>query len=70
MPSRVPQLDMGSRAALTAFDVIAALSPSDARSIARQLPHKRVVHVPHAIEPPRIPVGQATLRCGRYMMDM
>ena len=62
-PNHFETLDMGSRAALTAYDVVAALAPSDAARISQQLPHKRVVHVPHVIQaPPSAAAGQRALR--------
>ena len=61
-PNHFVKLDRGSRFALSAFDAVASLAPSDALSIAEQLPHKHVVHVPHVIEPPPILAKKGVLR--------
>ena len=49
-PNHFMSLDLHSRHGLTAFDAVAVLGPSDAKSVAAQLPHKHVTHIPHVIE--------------------
>jgi hypothetical protein len=51
-PNHFVHLDTHSRHALTAYDAVAVLGPSDATRVQEQLPHKHVVHVPHVIEDP------------------
>lgn len=61
-PNHFHRLDPSSRHALCAFDAVASLSPSDAQSIALQLPHKIVRHVPHIVVPPRQRRSKASIR--------
>ena len=49
-PSHTGELDLASAHALRAYDAVAALSPSDARSIGRELPSKRVARIPHVVD--------------------
>ena len=49
-PNHFVPLDAHSAHALPAYDTIASLAPSDARSISLQLPHARVVVVPHFVQ--------------------
>ncbi|CAD7924428.1 unnamed protein product [Amoebophrya sp. A120] len=48
-PNHWEKLDIHSRHALSQFEVVCPLAPSDAVSIQEQLPHKVVRHVPHVI---------------------
>ena len=49
-PNHFVALDLHSRHALTAYDAVAVLGPSDATSVLAQLPHKHVVHIPHVVD--------------------
>ena len=51
-PNHFVSLDLHSRHALTAYDAVAVLGPSDATRVKEQLPHKHVMHIPHVIEDP------------------
>ena len=51
-PNHFVSLDLHSRHALTAYDAVAVLGPSDATRVKEQLPHKHVVHIPHVIDDP------------------
>jgi len=51
-PNHFVSLDLHSRHALTAYDAVAVLGPSDATRVQEQLPHKHVMHIPHVIEDP------------------
>eukprot|EP00392_Amoebophrya_sp_AT5.2_P015851 g16074.t1 len=48
-PNHWEKLDIHSRHALSQFDAVCPLAPSDAERIQKQLPHKAVTHVPHVI---------------------
>jgi len=52
-PNHFVTLDLHSRHALTAYDAVAVLGPSDSKRVAEQLPHKHVTHVPHVVEDPQ-----------------
>ena len=45
-PNHFVSLDLHSRHALTAYDAVAVLGPSDATRVKEQLPHKHVMHIP------------------------
>ena len=51
-PNHFVSLDLHSRHALTAYDAVAVLGPSDTTRVKEQLPHKHVVHIPHVIDDP------------------
>ena len=61
-PNHFASLDIHSRHALAAFDVVCPLAPSDRELISAQLPHKRVVHVPHVVEASPSALSKAALR--------